>query len=180
MTTPTSHDARHPAGSSLRHLLLAAAGCSLALVGLVAGCNGGETAATPAVPIAHLEACVEQSPDQPCDRLPGYDPAYWLAAQSDQATAYLDAAELCLTALLDGAVVGRRGACTDVYDAYVVDVRAGRRDLGGRLDADQAGRAFGLAYSAVVARRTREGAGAMTGTDDNARPLFGDDSVGTR
>ena len=75
---------------------------------------------------------------------------------------YLDAAELCLGALLRGDVVGRRGACVDVHQAYVADARSGPRDLDGRLGAVQAGRAFGLAYSAVVAERSRRTAESMT------------------
>ncbi len=113
-------------------------------------------------PVAHLAACAESAPDQPCARLPGYDPAYWLAEQADRTDVYQDAAEICLGALLDGAVVGRRGACADVYDAYLVDARAGRRDLGGRIPDADAGRALGLVYSAQQARRTTDMIRAMS------------------
>ena len=141
------------------------------LLGLLAvGCateTGGRSE-----PVAHLAACVEDAPDRPCERLPGYDPAYWLAEQTDRTDVYLDAAEVCLGALLRGEVVGRRGACTDLYDAYATDARAGRRDLDGRLDEAQAGRAFGLAYSAVVFRRAQESAEGMTGRDYNTGSVF--------
>ena len=114
---------------------------------------GCESASRPE-PVAHLAACVGGAPDEPCARLPGYDPAYWLAEQADRSDVYQDAAEICLGALLEGAVVGRRGACADVYDAYLVDARAGRRDLGGRIPEADAGRALGLVYSAQQARRS--------------------------
>ena len=149
---------------------------ALALVaGTAAGCAAD--AGPQAQSVAHLAACVESAPDQPCERLPGYDPGYWTAEQTDRTPAYLDAAELCLGALLDGHVVGRRGACADVYDAYVADAQAGRRDLDGRLDEAEAGRAFGLAYSAVVARRASDVGRRMGGQDYNAAPLFGGDST---
>ena len=131
-----------------------------ALVALLA-LTGCEHASRPE-PVAHLAACVDGAPDQPCARLPGYDPAYWLAEQADRTDVYQDAAEICLGALLDGAVVGRRGACADVYDAYLVEARAGRRDLGGRLAEDDAGRALGLVYSAQQARRSADMIRAMS------------------
>ena len=112
-------------------------------------------------------------PDRPCERLPGYDPDFWTAEQADRTDAYLDASALCLRALLRGDVVGRRGACADVYPAYVADARDGRRDLDGRLDEAEAGRAFGLAYSAVVAARSARTAESMRedGRDKDADPV---------
>ena len=139
------------------------------LVGLlVAGC-GPETDATPstpsdrevAEPVAHLAACVADAPDEPCDPLSGYDAAYWLSQGESRTEVYFDGAALCLGALLDGAAVGRQGACTDVYEAYVAEARDGSRDLDGRLDEAQAGRAFGLAYSALVAARSARTAEGM-------------------
>ena len=127
---------------------------------LAAGCADGP--ADRSAPVAHLAACVERAPDRPCEPLAGHGADYWLAQQSDRTTAYLDAAEVCLGALLRGEVAGRRGACVDVHQAYVADARSGPRDLDGRLGADQAGRAFGLAYSAVVAERSRRTAESMT------------------
>ena len=147
------------------------------LVGLVAaGCatDTGEAPPTEApAPVAHLADCIEDAPDQPCERLPGYDSAYWTAEQTDRTDAYLDASALCLRALLRGDVVGRRGACADVYPAYVADARDGRRDLDGRLDEAEAGRAFGLAYSAVVAARSARTAEGMRedGRDKDADPV---------
>ena len=147
------------------------------LVGLVAaGCvtDTGEAPPTEApVPVAHLADCIEDAPDRPCERLPSYDPAYWTAEQADRTDAYLDASALCLRALLRGDVVGRRGACADVYPAYVADARDNRRDLDGRLDEAEAGRAFGLAYSAVVAARSARTAEGMRedGRDKDAAPI---------
>ena len=66
---------------------------------------------------------------------------------------------------------GRRGACVDVHQAYVADARSGPRDLDGRLGAVQAGRAFGLAYSAVVAERSRRTAESMTADPPPPRPM---------
>ena len=156
-----------------RALAATAIGATTVGLGAVTGCN----AAPQAQSVVHLAACVEDAPDQPCERLPGYDPSYWVAEQTDRTGAYLDAAELCLGALLDGQVVGRRGACTDVYDAYVADAQAGRRDLDGRLGEAQAGRALGLAYSTVVARRTLDAGRQMGGRDYGSTPLFGGDST---
>ena len=127
---------------------------------LATGCGSSDDDRPAAV--AHLAACVERVPDQPCAPLAGHGADYWLAQQSDRTTAYLDAAEVCLGALLRGEVAGRRGACVDVHQAYVADARSGPRDLDGRLGAVQAGRAFGLAYSAVVAERSRRTAESMT------------------
>ena len=163
-----------PAGSPVRLRTEAPAWPSLvvALLGLaVAGC-AAETDGAPAS-VAHLAACVEDAPDRPCERLPGYDSAYWTAEQTDRTDAYLDASALCLRALLRGDVVGRRGACADVYPAYVADARDGRRDLDGRLDEAEAGRAFGLAYSAVVAARSARTAEGMreVGRDKDADPV---------
>ena len=151
-------------------------GTALLLGLVIAGC-ATDTADAPSAeapaPVAHLAACIEEAPDQPCERLPGYDPAYWMAEQTDQTEAYLDASALCLRALLRGDVVGRRGACTHVYEAYVADARDGRRDLDGRLDEAEAGRAFGLAYSAVVAARSARTAEGMRedGRDKDADPV---------
>ncbi|MDT7858201.1 hypothetical protein RQM47_16250 [Rubrivirga sp. S365] len=164
---------------TLRDALLASVGAVLATVAFAGGCNRGD-AVPRAEPVVRLAACVEAAPSEPCARVPGVGPAYWLAEQGDRTATYLDAAEICLGALLDGAVVGRRGACVDVYDAYVADAKDGRRDLDGRLDAADAGRAFGLAYSAVVARRTQAAGQATTGRDYNAAPLFGGDSPDPR
>ena len=144
----------------------------LTATSLLAASSGCETASRPE-PVAHLAACVDGAPDEPCARLPGYDPAYWLAEQADRTDVYQDAAEICLVALLDGAVVGRRGACADVYDAYLVDARSGRRDLGGRLADDDAGRALGLVYSAQQARRSADmirAMGADSGRTTAIRP----------
>ena len=147
------------------------------LVGLVAaGCATDTAEAPPAEapgPVAHLADCIEDAPDRPCERLPGYDSDYWTAEQADRTDAYLDASALCLRALLRGDVVGRRGACADVYPAYVADARDGRRDLDGRLDEAEAGRAFGLAYSAVVAARSARTAEGMRedGRDKDADPI---------
>ena len=147
------------------------------LVGLVAaGCAPDTSEAPPAeapAPVVHLADCIEGAPDRPCERLPGYDPDYWTDEQADRTDAYLDASALCLRALLRGDVVGRRGACADVYPAYVADARDGRRDLDGRLDEAEAGRAFGLAYSAVVAARSARTAEGMRedGRDQDAAPV---------
>ena len=162
--------ARHRSRAELVVGVVAAFGAVFLLNLLAVGC-ATETGGRPE-PVAHLAACVEEAPDRPCERLPGYDPDYWMTEQADRTDVYLDAAEVCLGALLRGEVVGRRGACTDLYDAYVTDARAGRRDLDGRLDEAQAGRAFGLAYSAVVFQRAQESAEGMTGRDYNAGPLF--------
>ena len=144
------------------------------LLVVLSGCvlTGCERASQPE-PVAHLAACVAEAPDKPCARLPGYDPAYWLAEQAERSDVYLGAAELCLGALLDGAVAGRRGACADVYDAYLVDARAGRRDLGGRIPEADAGRALGLVYSAQQARRSADmirAMGADSGRTTTIRP----------
>ena len=127
---------------------------------IAAGCATGSE--DHSAPVAHLAACVERAPDQACEPLAGHGADYWLAQQSDRTDTYLDAAEVCLGALLRGDMAGRRGACVDVHQAYVVDARSGPRDLDGRLGAVQAGRAFGLAYSAVVAERSRRTAESMT------------------
>ncbi len=121
--------------------------------------------------IAHLTTCIEDAPDEPCNPLPGYDAAYWLSEGENRTETYLDGAALCLGALLDGDVVGRQGACTDVYEAYVAEARGGSRDLDGRLDDAQAGRAFGLAYSALVSERSLRSAEGMTGRDYNSDPI---------
>ena len=152
---------------------------ALAVALVVAGCGsetgGSETGAVPdqmAPPVAHLAACIGDAPEEPCTPLPPYDAAYWLGQSGDRTDVYLDGAALCLGALLDGHMVGRRGACVDVHAAYVEEARDGRRDLDGRLDGDQAGRAFGLAYSAVVAERSRRSAEGMEGGRDyNSEPL---------
>ena len=127
---------------------------------LAAGCAADSE--NHSAPVAHLAACVKRAPNQACEPLAGHGADYWLAQQSDRTTAYLDAAEVCLGSLLRGEVAGRRGACVDVHQAYVADARSGPRDLDGRLGAVQAGRAFGLAYSAVVAERSRRTAESMT------------------
>ena len=147
--------------SSPRHVSrsVRALGGLLGSLLLAAGCAGSEDRSAP---VAHLAACVERAPDQPCGPLAGHGTDYWLAQQSDRTDAYLDAAEVCLGALLRGDMAGRRGACVDVHQAYVVDARSGPRDLDGRLGAVQAGRAFGLAYSAVVAEQSRRTAESMT------------------
>ena len=142
---------------------------SALLVGLlIAGCGPGTDATSSAPagsdvaePVAHLATCVEDAPGEPCEPLPGYDAAYWLSEGEGRTETYLDGAALCLGALLDGAVAGRQGACTDVYEAYVAEARDGSRDLDGRLDEAQAGRAFGLAYSALVAARSARTAEGM-------------------
>ena len=147
---------------------------------LTAGCGSETSGSEPGTapdrttsPTAHLAACVEDAPEEPCDPLPPYDAGYWLAQSEGRTGAYLDAAALCLGALLDGAVVGRRGACVDVHAAYVAEARAGRRDLDGRLDQTQAARAFGLAYSAVVAERSRRSADRMGGRGDDPGSALG-------
>lgn len=151
------------------------------LIGLFAAGCGSETDTTSpapaggeaAEPVAHLAACIEDAPDQPCDPLPGYDAAYWLSEGEGRTEVYLDGTALCLRSLLDGDLVGRRGACTDVYEAYVAEARDGSRDLDGRLDEAQAGRAFGLAYSALVAARSERTAEGMRegGRDNDAGPV---------
>ena len=152
---------------------------ALAVALAVAGCGSEADGSEPDVgpdqmapPVAHLAACIEDAPEEPCAPLPPYDAAYWLGQSGDRTEVYLDGAALCLGALLEGNMVGRRGACVDVHAAYVEEARDGRRDLDGRLDVDQAGRAFGLAYSAVVAERSRRSAEGMEGGRDyNSEPL---------
>jgi hypothetical protein len=150
------------------------------LVGLLAAGCGSETDTAPSGPaadgmaesVAHHAASIDDAPDEPCAPLPEYGAAYWLSEGEGRSETYLDGAALCLEALLEGAVVGRRGACTDVYEAYVPEARGGSRDLDGRLDEAQSGRAFGLAYSALVAERTRRSAEGMTGRDYNTGSIF--------
>ena len=114
-----------------------------------------------APPIAHLAACIGDAPEERAPRSP-YDAAYWLG-QSGRPT-------FPTAPPTRGAP--RRACRVDIHAAYVEEARDGRRDLDGRLDGDQAGRAFGLAYSAVVAERSRRSAEGMEGGRDyNSEPL---------
>lgn len=155
---------------SRRALCLLAA--TFLLLPLSVGCGDGpdsnpngppssaDTERTPAS-VAHIQDCVEDAPDRPCERLAGTDVTYWEAERIARSDAYLDAAALCVRALLRGEDVGKRGACVDLHEAYVADVRAGQRDLEGRLDEEAAGRAPGLAYGAVVLARSAQTAEEM-------------------
>lgn len=125
-----------------------------------AGCGSGDApdATAPEAPtvpsaVAHLQACVEDAPDEPCPQNPEADAAYWTAQQEQQTEVYLDAADLCLRAALDSEKVGREGACVDVYEAYVAE--GVRSDLGGRLDEAEARRGYAKARIALQRQRSQ-------------------------
>ena len=127
---------------------------------LVSGCgpgDGAETTApdTPAAsaPVEHVRACLDDAPEEPCPPNPDADAGYWTAQQEAQSAAYLDAAELCLRAALDGEKAAREGACVDVYEAYVAE--GVRSDLGGRLDETEARRGYAKARIALERRRSQ-------------------------
>ena len=134
-----------------------------------AGCGSGDAPdapdatapEAPAVPsaVAHLRACVDGAPDEPCPPDPEADAAYWTAQQEQQSGAYLDAAELCLRAALDSEKVSREGACVDVYEAYVAE--GVRSNLGGRLGETEARRGYVKAREAIQRRREQRHIGAM-------------------
>ena len=67
--------------------------------------------------------------------------------------AYLDAAELCLRAAIEGHKAAREGACVDVYQAYVAE--GVRSDLGGRLDETEARRGYAKARIALQRQRSQ-------------------------
>jgi len=128
-----------------------------------AGCGSGDApeavtpdATAPEAPaepsaVAHLQACVDVTPDEPCPPNPDADAAYWTAQQEEQSDVYLDAAELCLRAALESKKAGREGACVDVFEAYVAE--GVRSDLGGRLDEAEARRGYVKAREAIQRRR---------------------------
>ena len=141
-----------------------------ALVILAAGCGPGdapETAPSEATPgVAHLQACLNDAPTDPCPANPEADGAYWTAQQEAQSGAYLDAAELCLRAAIDGHKAAREGACVDVYQAYVAE--GVRSDLGGRLDETEARRGYAKARIALQRQRSQtfiDGMRATPGPD---------------
>lgn len=103
--------------------------------------------------VAYPGACVGDAPDEPCPPNPDADVAYWTAQQEAQSGAYLDAAELCLRAALEGENAGREGACVDVYEAYVAE--GVRSDLGGRLDETEARRGYAKARIALQRQRSQ-------------------------
>ena len=119
------------------------------LVLLAVGCGPGATPEVAAV--AHLRACVDDAPAEPCPPSEQADVAFWTAEQEAQSEVYLDAAELCLRASLDGKKAGRDGACVDVYQAYVAE--GVRSDLEGRLDETETRRGYANARIAVQRRR---------------------------
>ena len=125
-----------------------------------AGCGPGDApeAAVPEAPaepsaVAHLQACIGDTPDEPCAPNPDADVTYWTAQQEAQSEAYLDAAELCLRAALEGEKAGREGACVDVFEAYVAE--GVRSDLGGRLDETEARRGYAKARIALQRHRSQ-------------------------
>ena len=124
------------------------------------GCGSGDSAetATPGPPadsdaVEHVRACLEDAPGEPCPPNPDADAGYWTAQQEAQSAAYLDAAELCLRAALDGKKAAREGACVDVYEAYVAE--GVRSDLGGRLDETEARRGYAKARIALQRQRSQ-------------------------
>jgi hypothetical protein len=125
-----------------------------------AGCGSGDApeAVAPEAPtvpsaVAHLQACVDDAPDEPCPPNPDADAAYWTAQQEAQSESYLDAAELCLLAALESQKAGREGACVDVHEAYVAE--GVRSDLGGRLDESEARRGYAKARIALQRQRSQ-------------------------
>lgn len=125
-----------------------------------AGCGSGDAPESvapeaPTVPsaVAHLRACTDDAPDEPCPPNPDADATYWTAQQEAQSETYLDAAELCLRAALESEKAGREGACVDVYEAYVAE--GVRSDLGGRLDESEARRGYARARIALQRQRSR-------------------------
>lgn len=127
---------------------------------LASGCGSGDGAetATPVPPaesgaVEHVRACLDDAPDEPCPPNPDADAGYWAAQQEAQSEAYLDAAELCLRAALDGARAAREGACVVVYEAYVAE--GVRSDLGGRLDETEARRGYAKARIALERQRSQ-------------------------
>ncbi len=132
------------------------------LVAVGCGSDDAPSAAAPAAvtdAVAHLQSCVEDAPDEPCAPDPNADAAYWTAQQEAQSASYLDAAELCLRAALDGKEAGREGACVDVFEAYVAE--GVRSDLGGRLDEAEARRGYVRAREAIQRRREQRHIDAM-------------------
>ena len=131
---------------------------------VAAGCGSDDApsaAPTAAVPdaVAYLRSCVDDAPDEPCAPDPDADATYWTAQQEAQGAAYLDAAELCLRAALDGKKAGREGACVDVFEAYVAE--GVRSNLGGRLDEAEARRGYVRAREAIQRRREQRHIDAM-------------------
>ena len=133
---------------------------SLLVLLISAGCGSGDApdATVPEAPtvpsaVAHLQACVDVTPDEPCPPNPDADAAYWTAQQEEQSDVYLDAAELCLRAAIDSKKAGREGACVDVFEAYVAE--GVRSDLGGRLDEPEARRGYAKARIALQRQRSQ-------------------------
>ena len=123
------------------------------LVVLAAGCGPGDAPEATHAAVTHLEACLDGAPTESCPANPEADGAYWTAQQEAQSAAYLDAAELCLRAAIDGHKAAREGACVDVYQAYVAE--GVRSDLGGRLDETEARRGYAKARIALQRQRSQ-------------------------
>lgn len=130
---------------------------SLLVLLISAGCGSGDAPVpeAPTVPsaVAHLQACIGDTPDEPCASNPDADAAYWTAQQEAQSEAYHDAAELCLRAAIESKKAGREGACVDVFEAYVAE--GVRSDLGGRLDESEARRGYAKARIALQRQRSQ-------------------------